>query len=153
MLTLMFINRMTYCLGIKVKDGLVGISDTRISAGTNITVKKKAFVVQNAENSFFIMTSELRSVRDKAVHYWTVQEAKKENVDLLCDGLLEGETLRERIVEAPRQEQQVPISANTVLWNASPSLRSRRPCADWRMRAHSNAREVQRTTAVLCSEP
>jgi len=62
---------MTYCLGIKVKQGLVGISDTRISAGTSTTVKKKVFVVQNDHNSFFIMTSGLRSVRDKAVHYFT----------------------------------------------------------------------------------
>ncbi len=61
---------MTYCLGIKVKEGLVGISDTRISAGTSTTVKKKVFVVQNASNSYFIMTSGLRSVRDKAVHYF-----------------------------------------------------------------------------------
>ena len=61
---------MTYCLGIKVKEGLVGISDTRISAGTSTTVKKKVLVVQNEHNSLFIMTSGLRSVRDKAVHYF-----------------------------------------------------------------------------------
>lgn len=61
---------MTYCLGIKVKEGLVGISDTRISAGTSTTVKKKVTVVQNDRSSFFIMTSGLRSVRDKAVHYF-----------------------------------------------------------------------------------
>jgi len=61
---------MTYCLGIKVKEGLVGISDTRISAGTSTTIKKKVFVVQDSNNSFFIMTSGLRSVRDKAVHYF-----------------------------------------------------------------------------------
>ena len=61
---------MTYCLGIKLKEGLVGISDTRISAGTSTTVKKKVFVVQNDDSSFFIMTSGLRSVRDKAVHYF-----------------------------------------------------------------------------------
>ncbi|CAN5251664.1 peptidase [soil metagenome] len=61
---------MTYCLGIKVKEGLVGISDTRISAGTSTTIKKKVFVAQNANSSFFIMTSGLRSVRDKAIHYF-----------------------------------------------------------------------------------
>lgn len=61
---------MTYCLGIKLKEGLVGISDTRISAGTTITTKKKVFVQQHERNSLFIMTSGLRSVRDKAVHYF-----------------------------------------------------------------------------------
>jgi len=61
---------MTYCLGIKLKEGLVGIADTRISAGTSTTVKKKVFVQQNDGSSLFIMTSGLRSVRDKAVHYF-----------------------------------------------------------------------------------
>jgi putative proteasome-type protease len=61
---------MTYCLGIKIKDGLVGISDTRISAGTSTTIKKKVLVLQHDNKSLFIMTSGLRSVRDKAVHYF-----------------------------------------------------------------------------------
>ncbi|MES2647565.1 MAG: peptidase [Bacteroidota bacterium] len=61
---------MTYCLGIKLKEGLVGISDTRISAGTSVTVKKKVYVKQSDNSSLFIMTSGLRSVRDKAVHYF-----------------------------------------------------------------------------------
>ncbi len=61
---------MTYCLGIKVKEGLVAISDTRVSAGTHITVKKKVYVVQKEKYSLFIMTSGLRSVRDKAIHYF-----------------------------------------------------------------------------------
>ena len=61
---------MTYCLGIKVKDGLIGIADTRISAGTSTTIKKKVLVMQHKDASLFIMTSGLRSVRDKAVHYF-----------------------------------------------------------------------------------
>ncbi len=61
---------MTYCLGIKVKEGLVAIADTRITAGTNTTVKKKTFIVQKDKYSIFIMTSGLRSVRDKAINYF-----------------------------------------------------------------------------------
>jgi putative proteasome-type protease len=61
---------MTYCLGIKVKEGLIAIADTRISAGTNISVKKKIFIEQKDHYSLFIMTSGLRSVRDKAVLYF-----------------------------------------------------------------------------------
>lgn len=61
---------MTYCLGIKLKEGLVGIADTRISAGTSTSVKKKVLVMQDGKTSLFIMTSGLRSVRDKAVHYF-----------------------------------------------------------------------------------
>ena len=61
---------MTYCLGIKVKEGLVALSDTRITAGTNTTTKKKVYIAQKDNYSLFIMTSGLRSVRDKAVHYF-----------------------------------------------------------------------------------
>jgi putative proteasome-type protease len=62
---------MTYCLGIKVKEGLLAIADTRITSGTDTTVKKKITVHQKANFSLFIMTSGLRSVRDKALVYFT----------------------------------------------------------------------------------
>lgn len=61
---------MTYCLGIKVKEGLVAVADTRITTGTDVTIKKKLFVLQRDQCSMFIMTSGLRSVRDKAIVYF-----------------------------------------------------------------------------------
>src|ERR1700748_3614 len=61
---------MTYCLGIKVKEGLLAIADTRITSGTEITVKKKISIEQKDHFSLFIMTSGLRSVRDKALVYF-----------------------------------------------------------------------------------
>ncbi len=61
---------MTYCLGIKVKSGIVGISDTRITSGSETTRAKKVFTVNKQNHSFFIMTSGLRSVRDKALTYF-----------------------------------------------------------------------------------
>lgn len=61
---------MTYCLGIKVKSGLVGISDTRITSGTETTRAKKVFTINKDKHSFFIMTSGLRSVRDKSITYF-----------------------------------------------------------------------------------
>jgi putative proteasome-type protease len=69
---------MTYCLGIKLQEGLVAIADTRVSAGTSTTVKKKIYVSQDGNHSLFIMTSGLRSVRDKAIHYF--QELIEEGV-------------------------------------------------------------------------
>jgi len=61
---------MTYCLGIKLKSGFVGISDTRITSGTETTKAKKVFTVNKKKHSFFIMTSGLRSVRDKSLTYF-----------------------------------------------------------------------------------
>lgn len=61
---------MTYCLAIKVKSGIIGISDTRITTGQETTQAKKVFTVNKEKHSFFIMTSGLRSVRDKAITYF-----------------------------------------------------------------------------------
>ncbi|QYH39111.1 MULTISPECIES: peptidase [Algoriphagus] len=62
---------MTFCLGIKTKQGLVGLSDTRITSGNETTSSKKVFTVNREKHSFFIMTSGLRSVRDKAITYFS----------------------------------------------------------------------------------
>ena len=61
---------MTYCLGILSKEGVVGLADTRITSGRDTTMAKKIYTVQRRKHSFFIMTSGLRSVRDKAITYF-----------------------------------------------------------------------------------
>ncbi len=61
---------MTYCLGILSKEGIAGIADTRITSGSDTTTSKKIFSVQRNKHSFFIMTSGLRSVRDKTITYF-----------------------------------------------------------------------------------
>lgn len=75
---------MTYCLGILNKEGIIGLADTRITSGTDTTVAKKIYTVQRKKHSFFIMTSGLRSVRDKAITYFTeVIEAEDEHFNKL----------------------------------------------------------------------
>ncbi|WAC11707.1 peptidase [Dyadobacter pollutisoli] len=61
---------MTYCLGIKVATGLVAIADTRLTSGTEVSTNKKVSVYQSEKHSIFVMTSGLRSVRDKAITYF-----------------------------------------------------------------------------------
>ncbi len=61
---------MTYCLGIITRAGIVGLADTRITSGTETTTAKKVFTTNRDRHSFFIMTSGLRSVRDKAITYF-----------------------------------------------------------------------------------
>lgn len=75
---------MTYCLGIKLKSGLVALADTRITSGTETTSAKKLYVDQKGKHSVFLMTSGLRSVRDKAFTYFReVIEEKEESFDKL----------------------------------------------------------------------
>ena len=61
---------MTYCLGIKVRSGLVAIADTRLTSGTEVSRNRKITVHEVENHSLFIMTSGLRSVRDKAITYF-----------------------------------------------------------------------------------
>ncbi len=61
---------MTFCLGIKVKEGLVGLSDTRVTSGSECITARKVNVYHQDHTSLFVMTSGLRSVRDKALTYF-----------------------------------------------------------------------------------
>ena len=61
---------MTFCLGITVEEGLVGIADTRITAGHEMTTAQKLTTFQVEGGVLFFMTSGLRSVRDKVATYF-----------------------------------------------------------------------------------
>jgi len=75
---------MTFCAAIKIKDGLVGVSDTRITSGSVRTTARKVTIHQHGKHSMFLMTSGLRSVRDKALTYFEeVVEHKDSNFDKL----------------------------------------------------------------------
>ena len=61
---------MTFCLGIKCKDGLIAIADTRITSGSEVSTAKKIAVHQGERQVMFVLTSGLRSVRDKTLTYF-----------------------------------------------------------------------------------
>lgn len=61
---------MTFCLGIKVRSGLVAIADTRLTSGSEVSTNKKISIHEVENHTLFIMTSGLRSVRDKAITYF-----------------------------------------------------------------------------------
>ena len=60
---------MTYCLGIKIRDGLIGLSDGRITSGSQLSAARKVTIMGSGAHRFFIMNSGLRSVRDKTLAY------------------------------------------------------------------------------------
>jgi len=61
---------MTFCLGMRTHEGLVGIADTLITSGTVLTKGKKLTCMQHGTGSLFLLTSGLRSVRDKTITYF-----------------------------------------------------------------------------------
>jgi putative proteasome-type protease len=95
---------MTYCLGIKVRSGLLAIADTRISSGTETTTARKLTISQKDGHSIFLMTSGLRSVRDKALTYFKeILESEVEEFDKLYKAVNAfGKELR-RVAEEDRQ--------------------------------------------------
>jgi len=71
---------MTFCLGINTNDGLVGIADTRILAGNECMVARKVASYSGPGFSFFIMTSGLRSLRDKVLLHFDEAFARDSTV-------------------------------------------------------------------------
>ena len=57
----------TFCVGVRVRGGLVGLADTQIVKGGEVSSKAKLSLHQHGGHQFFVMTSGLRSVRDKVV--------------------------------------------------------------------------------------
>ncbi len=87
---------MTFCIGIKVREGIVALADTRIVRGSEQTNKGKLAPFPHEQFPIFTMTSGLRSVRDKTLVY--VQEVLREQSPH-CDWLYQfanlfGEQLR-----------------------------------------------------------
>ena len=80
---------MTFCLGISVEEGLVGIADTRVSSGRESLTAKKVATYQGPGFSFFVMNSGLRSLRDKLLLYFedafTKQTAVRERLYKVVD--------------------------------------------------------------------
>ncbi|MFA6989579.1 MAG: hypothetical protein WC197_05875 [Candidatus Gastranaerophilaceae bacterium] len=68
---------MTFCLGVTLKDGIIAIADTRLTTGSECTTAQKMYMRQKGNNSMFVMTSGLRSLRDKVLTY--LEEALDDN--------------------------------------------------------------------------
>lgn len=61
---------MTFCLGINLAHGLIGIADTRVVTGQERITLRKLWTSPHPDLPFFLMSSGLRSVRDKVVTYF-----------------------------------------------------------------------------------
>ena len=61
---------MTFCLGMNCEQGLLALADTRITSGSETSTAKKISVYETEHYTLFVLTSGLRSARDKAVTYF-----------------------------------------------------------------------------------
>ncbi|MCH7710556.1 MAG: peptidase [Proteobacteria bacterium] len=70
---------MTYCLGITVREGLICLADGRVTSGSQVSIVRKVSLHGPADRRVCIMTSGLRSLRDKTIAYFD-QEFCRESV-------------------------------------------------------------------------
>ena len=73
---------MTFCLGITVEEGLLGIADTRITSGNELITARKVSTYRTEKGAFFLMTAGLRSLRDKSLTYFEDQLKRDDGQEL-----------------------------------------------------------------------
>ena len=105
---------MTFCLGITVEQGLVGIADTRILSGNECLVGRKTATYQGPGFSFFVMNSGLRSLRDKVLLHF--EEAFARGADTR-DRLSKVVDLYARQVRAVADQDRVPLESANLAFN------------------------------------
>ena len=105
---------MTFCVGIKVRQGVVALADTQIVRGSEQVSKQKLSILNHADDSLFVMTSGLRSVRDKSLTYLSEQlDQQQQPIDRLFKVVnLFGEQLRK-----VRDEDGASLAASGLSWN------------------------------------
>lgn len=106
---------MTFCLGINVEQGLVGIADTLVVAGNERLTARKTATYQGPGFSFFVMNSGLRSLRDKILLYFEESFARESTVR---DRLYKVVDLYARQVRRAEEEEHVALARGDLRFNS-----------------------------------
>lgn len=110
---------MSFCLGIKVADGLVAIADTRITTGSERITARKLTVLREGAGEFFVMTSGLRSVRDKVLTYYSeLQEEQSQPADRLYKVVNRMADLIRRVAAEDKpylEESGISFNSHTII--------------------------------------
>jgi putative proteasome-type protease len=99
---------------MKVEDGLIGIADTRVTTGVECITARKVSIHQHGRHSMFLMTSGLRSVRDKAVTYF--DEAISES-DETFDKLFQAVNVFAAQIRRVAQEDKEALDKASLTFN------------------------------------
>ena len=97
---------MTFCIAVKSKTGVIALSDTRISSGLGVSTSKKIQIYQENGNSFFVMSSGLRSIRDKVLHLFEEELPNQTRDKLFKVANLIGNAVKQARAEDLEQLQQ-----------------------------------------------
>ena len=106
---------MTFCCALKCNGGLVALADTQIVRGSEQVSKSKLAILHDRDESFFIMTSGLRSVRDKLMIY--AEEALAASSEG-CERLYQAANLFGAQMQRIREEDGEALKASNLSFNA-----------------------------------
>ncbi len=101
---------MTYCVGMNIDEGLVGLADTAITAGREVTTLRKLTVYSPPNGTFFVMTSGLRSLRDKTLTYFDERLHERADAAKTFDRLYQVVNLLASQVRAVASEDRGPLT-------------------------------------------
>jgi len=105
---------MTFCIGIKVKEGLLGVADSRVTSGTEQIQARKISIHTIGTRSLFLMASGLRSARDKVITYF--DEALAESGET-CDKLFKAVNLYSQQVRRAADEDKKALEESGLSFN------------------------------------
>ena len=108
---------MTYCVGMNVEDGIVGLSDTLITSGREVTTLRKVNVYSPPRGTFFVMTSGLRSLRDKTLTYFEDRLAERASRDEPFERLYQAVNLLAEQVRAVAHEDKAALHESGMAFN------------------------------------
>ncbi|MCY3826499.1 MAG: peptidase [Candidatus Dadabacteria bacterium] len=105
---------MTFCVGMRLKEGIIGLADNLIITGNEAIRAKKVTAHRAGDNSFFLMTSGLRSARDKTITY--LDEALDHSQESL-DRLYKAVNIFSRELRRVKEEDGEALSESGFAFN------------------------------------
>ena len=108
---------MTYCVGMNIDEGLVGLADTLITSGREVTSLRKVTVYSPPNGTFFVMTSGLRSLRDKTLTYFEERLLERSDQAKPFERLYEVVNLFATQVRQVAREDRKPLTEAGMQFN------------------------------------
>ena len=108
---------MTYCVAMNVEDGIVGLSDTLITSGREVTTLRKVTVYTAPRGAFFVMTSGLRSLRDKTLTYFEERLAERASREQPFERLYQAVNLLAEQVRTVAREDKAALRDSGMNFN------------------------------------
>jgi len=103
---------MTYCVAIKVREGIVGFADSLITSGREMTNLRKVSTYSPNGGTMFVMSSGLRSLRDKTLTYFDRALAERaEPFDRLYEAV---NLLAEQVRQVSREDRESILQGGMI---------------------------------------